>query len=89
MVMMTLLLLLLLFLMFYHIIFHCHPLIAMMIVILKEKIGFKNFFLQIKLKKKLMQLLQEKKTARKLTKLLRVLENLSKLFPKADEIFGK
>ena len=36
-----------------------------------------------------MQLLQEKKTARKLKKLLRFLENLSKLFPKADEIFGK
>ena len=54
----------------------------MMIVILKEKIRFKNFFFEINLKKK--NCWGGKKTA---TKKVRFPENLSKIFPKAGEIF--
>ena len=65
---------------------HCHPLIAIIIVIMKGKIRFKKFFLWIDLKKlqlrwsKKARLLREKITIKKLFLII-------KLILKADEIF--
>ena len=90
MIMILLLHLLLLLFICCHIICHCHPMIVMMIMILKRKIRFKNFFQEINLKKDKLKLWWGKMHGccggKNCHKLL-FSESLCKVFCKVDEIF--